>query len=171
MDDDFKEQSFLDKVGAGYEKAWQAFIMPTRINYSMESLGPPVIGMPSGRLLQRYDFFSLNIHGNRIEASLFEQPQQHQNPFKTCLIYLHSQSGCRIEGLFLREFCSDNDIGLCVFDFAGCGLSHGTYVSLGHYEKEDLFKVNETLTYRSSNICSRASAIRDLFSGEDRWEQ
>lgn len=36
------------------------------------------------------------------------------------------------------EFCIDNGIGLCVFDFNGCGKSEGEYVTLGWKEQDDL---------------------------------
>lgn len=34
-------------------------------------------------------------------------------------------------------------VSLCCFDFAGCGLSEGEYVSLGYFETEDLRTVVE----------------------------
>jgi alpha/beta superfamily hydrolase len=29
-------------------------------------------------------------------------------------------------------------LGLCTFDFSGCGNAEGEYVSLGYFEQEDL---------------------------------
>jgi pimeloyl-ACP methyl ester carboxylesterase len=39
------------------------------------------------------------------------------------------------------------------FDFAGCGLSSGEYVSLGHYEKDDLTTIVAHL--RSKDLVTR----------------
>lgn len=65
---------------------------------------------------------------------------------KPCLIYLHSQTGNRLEGLFLLNQCAKRRIALLLFDFAGCGLSDGEYVSLGYHEKNDLNGIiNQTL--------------------------
>ena len=44
------------------------------------------------------------------------------------VVYLHSQGGNRLEGLFLEEYCSDNGYALCLMDFLGCGVSDGEYV-------------------------------------------
>jgi len=51
---------------------------------------------------------------------------------------LHCNSGCRIEGknlaykgLTYLKLAIENDFNYVIFDFAGCGLSGGDYVSLG----------------------------------------
>lgn len=54
------------------------------------------------------------------------------------LIYVHSQQGCKLEGLFLKEEIITNNISLVLFDFCGCGKSEGQYISLGHKESIDL---------------------------------
>ena len=42
--------------------------------------------------------------------------------------------------------CAKRRIALLLFDFAGCGLSEGDYVSLGYHEKDDLNGIiNQTL--------------------------
>jgi alpha/beta superfamily hydrolase len=54
------------------------------------------------------------------------------------VIYLHGNSSSRLEGLKVATELLKKDINIFVFDFAGCGLSEGEYISLGWYEKEDL---------------------------------
>ena len=54
------------------------------------------------------------------------------------LIYLHGNSSSRLEGLKIATELFRRGINLFVFDFAGCGLSEGDYISLGWNEKEDL---------------------------------
>lgn len=74
-----------------------------------------------------------NIHLNKeIE---FKKPKKGEE--KACLIYLHSHSANRIEGLSLLDHVIA-DFNLCVFDFAGCGKSEGEFVTLGLKESEDL---------------------------------
>ncbi len=63
-----------------------------------------------------------------------------------CVIYCHSQSGNRVEGMFLQEFCIENGYGLCVFDFNSCGKSEGEFVTLGWREQDDLEKLINILT-------------------------
>ena len=53
-----------------------------------------------------------------------------------CVVYFHSHGGCRLEGQFLKPHVLPK-MALCVFDFAGSGLSEGEYVSLGPKEKRD----------------------------------
>ena len=54
------------------------------------------------------------------------------------VIYLHGNSSSRLEGLKIATELFKRGINLFVFDFAGCGLSEGEYISLGWHEKEDL---------------------------------
>lgn len=54
------------------------------------------------------------------------------------VIYLHGNSSSRLEGLKIATELLKRGINLFVFDFAGCGLSEGEYISLGWHEKEDL---------------------------------
>ena len=54
------------------------------------------------------------------------------------VVYLHGNSSSRLEGLKIAPELLKRDINLFVFDFAGCGLSEGEYISLGWNEKEDV---------------------------------
>ena len=54
------------------------------------------------------------------------------------MIYLHCNSGCRIEGkinnmigLNYLSFAIKNDLSYVIFDFAGSGNSEGKFISLG----------------------------------------
>lgn len=54
------------------------------------------------------------------------------------VVYMHGNSSSRLEGLKLLPELLRRNINLFVFDFAGCGLSEGEYISLGWNEKEDV---------------------------------
>lgn len=54
------------------------------------------------------------------------------------VIYLHGNSSCRLEGLRMAPELLKRKINIFVFDFAGCGMSEGEYISLGWHEKDDL---------------------------------
>lgn len=62
-----------------------------------------------------------------------------------CVIFLHGNSSSRTGALECIEALLPHHIQLFCFDFAGCGLSDGEYISLGYYEKEDLNCVVEHL--------------------------
>ena len=70
-----------------------------------------------------------------------------EKPQKPCLVYLHSHNANRLEGLsLLYHIVPDYDF--CVFDFNGCGLSEGDYVTLGIGESEDTVKILAELKLR-----------------------
>jgi len=54
------------------------------------------------------------------------------------VIYLHGNSSSRVEGLRMAPELMKRNINIFVFDFAGCGMSEGEYISLGWHEKDDL---------------------------------
>jgi pimeloyl-ACP methyl ester carboxylesterase len=55
-----------------------------------------------------------------------------------CVVYLHSQTGSRIEAKACLDVLLPLNISVFTFDFGGCGQSGGEYVTLGYYEKEDV---------------------------------
>lgn len=55
-----------------------------------------------------------------------------------CVVYLHGNCSSRTGALECMGVLLPLNIQLFAFDFAGCGLSEGEYISLGWYEKEDL---------------------------------
>jgi alpha/beta superfamily hydrolase len=117
---------------------------------------------------QKYDSYRIdsefvNTRGNTIQYSVFVPVKSGARVEKyqslkmncPCVIYCHSQQGCRIEGLFLQEFCIENGIGLCLFDFGGCGKSTGEFVTLGWKETDDLAQMIDLVTgnLRATQIC------------------
>lgn len=72
-----------------------------------------------------------------------EQEQLLEGPTTTyenmdCVVYLHTHSGCQIQGLPLREWFILKNKALCIFDFHANGMSDGKYTSFGYYETFDL---------------------------------
>lgn len=55
-----------------------------------------------------------------------------------CVVFLHGNSSCCLEALPLLTLLSPLSISLFCFDFSGCGLSEGEYISLGWFERDDL---------------------------------
>ena len=131
-----------------YEQAWKMLIKPQRMKYHESNLGPR-IRQYDNYFSYRKDFFFLNKLDNQVQVSLFipYDPNKYDNDMeklsklklnRPCCIYLHSQSGNKIEGLGILDFCIENGVGLCVFDFSGCGKSEGEYSTLGWREQEDV---------------------------------
>ena len=55
-----------------------------------------------------------------------------------CVIYLHGNSSGRPEALPIVDLMIPLEISVFTFDFAGCGMSDGEYISLGWHERDDL---------------------------------
>ena len=70
-----------------------------------------------------------------------------------CVIYCHGNCGCRIDALNAIQLLLPLNITVFSFDFTGCGLSDGKYVSLGYFEKEDVKAIVQYL--RSKDTVSR----------------
>ena len=158
--------------------SWKILIAPTRMNYSIHNLGPTLMSY-SNFDSYRNDSSFTNSRGNNVCFSLFvpvKSGQQVDSPERLqlncpCLIYCHSQGGCRIEGLFLQEYCIESGIGLCLFDFAGCGKSSGEFVTLGWKETDDLAQLIDILTrdYGASQISlwgRSMGAVTSIMFGE-----
>jgi len=74
-----------------------------------------------------------------MKASFIEPTQPFRvNKEMPVVIYLHGNSSSRMEGMKVASEILHRGINLFIFDFAGCGLSEGEYISLGWYEKDDL---------------------------------
>ena len=146
----------------GVTTAWKILISPHKTNYSISNLGPVLMSYV------KYDSYRIdsefvNNRGNKIEFSVFVPVKAGTKVEKylslklncPCVIYCHSQGGCRIEGQFLQEFCIENGIGLVLFDFGGCGKSHGEFVTLGWKETDDLGQLIDLVTgdYGATQIC------------------
>lgn len=58
---------------------------------------------------------------------------------------MHGNSSSRLEALEAVPYLLPSNITLFCFDFAGCGLSEGEYISLGWYERDDLAMIVEYL--------------------------
>lgn len=148
-------------ANVGVSNAWKILIQPDRVNYSMDNLGSKLTYFEHNDCYRK-DFAFKNNRNNDICVSLFipikrdANIQNHEALVLNCpcLVYCHSQSGNRIEGLFLQEWCIENSYGLCLFDFNGCGKSQGEFVTLGWKEQDDLEQLINILTkdYKATQI-------------------
>lgn len=87
--------------------------------------------------IKRTDIFLKNKRGLLLACSHFE-PIKPINPLLPCVIYLHGNSSSRLESLPCIEVLLPLNITLFCFDFSGCGLSEGEYISLGYFERDDV---------------------------------
>ncbi len=163
-------------IKMGYAELVSAIIRPPRAEYELAFLGP-VDFQFCGRDFRRRDFEVVNERGQRLQCSHWE-PVEYPAPEDgeetgtlPCLVYMHGNSSARIEALPQLSLCLSLGITVVGLDFAGSGQSEGEFVSLGHYEKDDLKAVIAHL--RASGRVSRIAlwgrsmgAVTALMHGE-----
>jgi len=134
----------------GYEHLWKAIIRPPRANYELKDMGPQKFitnGIEGGSFkVQRTDFTLVNGRGHDIICSHFE-PYEEDRQYRTmpCVVYMHGNSSCRLESLDCINYLLPLNITLFCFDFSGCGMSQGEYISLGWWEREDIAMIIDHL--------------------------
>jgi len=87
----------------------------------------------------RFDIEIVSPRGSKMMCSHFE-PLEVARLWKEmpCVIYMHGNSSCRLEALELVDYFLTANITLFCFDFPGCGLSEGEFISLGWWERDDV---------------------------------
>ena len=129
-----------------YDQLWQAIIRPPRADYKVKDLGPREFQVSSGVRVMRTDIELASARNMKMQCSHFE-PLETARTYRTmpCVIYMHGNSSCRLEALELVDFFLTSGITLFCFDFPGCGLSEGKFISLGWYERDDVATIVEYL--------------------------
>lgn len=144
----------FDNYKKQYEQIWKMFIRPYRQKYYIYDLGHK-IRTYNQKIIKRHDIDLKNDRNLTLKCSYFEifdtklDSERSELPLndssKPCLIYLHCNAASRLEALELLPYFVEVNMNLFCFDFSGCGLSEGEYISLGVYEAQDLKCVVEFL--------------------------
>ena len=132
-------------------------IRPKRFLYEDDRLGYNLIEH-DGKFALRLDFQIKNALGEKINLTVYipcdsEERTQEQIDY---VVYCHTMSGDRTEGLYLLNYFILKGIGLVVFDFRANGYSSGKYVSLGWYEALD---INQVVLFLRREIKANSIAL------------
>ncbi|KAK2961613.1 putative ATP-binding cassette sub-family F member 3 [Blattamonas nauphoetae] len=123
-----------------------AIIRPPRIDYGVNDLGP-AIGYINEKPVTRTDFEVSNDRNLTLKCSVFYPTEYEITSGRLpCVVYCHANAGCRLECFTILSPLLKADICVVAFDFAGCGVSDGSYISLGFNEIHDLTAVMEYIT-------------------------
>eukprot|EP01097_Dermamoeba_algensis_P007174 TRINITY_DN4497_c0_g1_i1.p1 TRINITY_DN4497_c0_g1~~TRINITY_DN4497_c0_g1_i1.p1 ORF type:complete len:440 (+),score=68.52 TRINITY_DN4497_c0_g1_i1:82-1320(+) len=143
----------LMKIGSNYDQLVEAIIRPPRARYNETLLGSQKFKLGT-REYHRTDLEIRNPRGHTLVCSHF-QPAAMARPKAQlpCIVYCHGNCGNRLDVLNDVRVILPHNITVFAFDFSGCGLSGGEYISLGYYEKDDLGAVVNYL--RTSGTVSR----------------
>lgn len=136
------DTSKLSGLNPNWLAFWNLVIRPPRAVYDVDQLGPPEFYIQGVRASRR-DVRLQSPQGHAIECSHFiprPKPGEEKAP-RPVVIYLHGNSGNRLEVGTLLEPLLRRGLSLFCYDSIGCGLSGGEYVSLGWHEKEVLATV------------------------------
>jgi pimeloyl-ACP methyl ester carboxylesterase len=101
----------------------------------MEQL-PSTFTVPGLGEVPRHAIEFQNARGSKIVGSYYAPPYDMEE--LSCVIYLHGNASCQMEGIFLVPVFVPAGVSVLCFDFAGCGNSEGDYISLGMHEKDDV---------------------------------
>lgn len=126
-----------------YRRAWEQIVRPPRAPYAEDELcAPESVG---GVAVVRETFHVLSADGKSTLA--VDVLRAEGRPCDALCVYLHTFSGCRLEGRFLVELLLPG-VAVALFDALGCGNAQGEYVTLGLREKDDLERVVQSLHRR-----------------------
>lgn len=132
------KRSYISMIRDNYQQLINAIIRPPRCEYTAAHLGPQEFPF-CGRQIQRSDFKLTNSRGMSIVCSWWEPIGLGRPAEKLpCVVYMHGNSSSRVECITCLSPVLALGASMLSFDFCGSGQSDGDYVSLGHFEKEDL---------------------------------
>eukprot|EP00286_Rhodomonas_abbreviata_P005458 CAMPEP_0181334178 /NCGR_PEP_ID=MMETSP1101-20121128/26103_1 /TAXON_ID=46948 /ORGANISM="Rhodomonas abbreviata, Strain Caron Lab Isolate" /LENGTH=322 /DNA_ID=CAMNT_0023444101 /DNA_START=232 /DNA_END=1196 /DNA_ORIENTATION=- len=150
---------------------------PPRKQYTVEELGPAKF-LIQEQMCVRRDMELCNRRQLKIKGSHYlpvhADTMQVTKPVP-CVVYLHGNSGSRIDADDIVD--SYLAVGIAVFsiDFGGCGLSEGDFVTLGWRERDDLECVLDYLSTNKDTACialfgrSMGAATALLVASDDRY--
>ena len=114
---------------------------PPRAEYEIQELGPA--RFEYGKVpFVRQDGTITNPRGHTLVTSFWRRADLAEPA--PCVVYTHGNASCRAEALQILGPVLASGASVFSFDFSGCGLSQGDYISLGWHEKDDL---QTALTY------------------------
>ncbi|KAK8880797.1 hypothetical protein M9Y10_003487 [Tritrichomonas musculus] len=117
------------------QMGFEAICRPPRANYDDDEV-PNFIFIANYGEVARVPVTFPNSRGCNIVGSYY--PPNGEIAEKSCIIYLHGNASCQLEGTFLVPIYCPAGVSVLCFDFSGCGKSEGEYISLGYYEKDDV---------------------------------
>ena len=151
-------------VAEVFDRLVAGVIRPPRMIYEARALGPnPLLVPEQGLVAVRTDFEVTNARGQRLQCSVWKalDPNVSSSSSSTsgsgsgggwpCVIYLHGNSSSRVEAVktqVLKAALAGGAGGVAAFDFSGCGLSEGEFLSLGFFEAQDCAAVVDELRRR-----------------------
>lgn len=145
--------SFISEIRDQYAELWKGIIRPPRKAYETKDLGPCIFSIGKN-MYQRSDTVLKNSRGHNLMCSHWgPRPSERVAEKLPVVIYLHGNCSSRLEAIPTLQVLLPSNITVFCFDFSGCGLSDGEYLSLGYHEREDLAMVVTHLRESNDVTC------------------
>jgi hypothetical protein len=93
-------------------------------------------------MICREDFDVRSKRNLTLKCSIYS-PVRFKDHNRPWVMYLHGNSSSRLDAHPMAGIICNEGMSYVTFDFGGCGISEGKYVSLGWFEKIDLVSVIE----------------------------
>jgi len=136
-----EDNSLLDDPMQIFQ-VWNHIIRPPRTRYECKDLGPPNFMTSSSPWSPGVEVIREDHRVQRddrmLHCSVFEPAVAGDVDRRPIVVYCHGNSSCRVGALEAIPVLLPIGCAVCAFDFSGCGMSDGEYVSLGWNETEDL---------------------------------
>ncbi|KAJ8611661.1 hypothetical protein CTAYLR_007880 [Chrysophaeum taylorii] len=144
-----QRQSAGSAAASSSSKATSTFWATPPRSASSSSPATPVV-------VHRDDFAVPNERGLEVRYSLWTPKLANEPPTSKsgdddrppCVVYVHGNACSRLGSLSLLRPLALGGLSLCAVDCAGSGNSGGEFVSLGHFERDDVAAVVDDLRRR-----------------------
>jgi pimeloyl-ACP methyl ester carboxylesterase len=136
------DEGFWNFFKRQYDDIVSSIVRPERVHYDPQvDLGPTEFGF-LGRRFRRQDINLLNSRQMMIRCSWWT-PDDFDDHGRggdslPCVVYMHANTRGRPAAIEILAAALSTGATVLAFDFAGCGLSDGTHISLGWFERHDL---------------------------------
>ena len=120
------------------EKFVQMIIRPER-SYYIDNTNQSELSLAKLNVTYTVKHFELfNSKNVKLKCSLASSNTLQHDSLRPCVVYLHGNTQDKNSGLNYASDLMPLEIDLFTFDFTGCGLSDGEYITLGWKERDDL---------------------------------
>lgn len=148
----------MDSVNSVYQNLWKNLVLPRRLPYTDYDMGGELLQFENENFAVRLDFILKNALNEQFSLSIYlpcDKNEKIKHGFNF-IVYCHTHTGSRIEGLSMAEKVICSGFSFAVFDFRANGFSSGKYVTLGWYESLD---INAVILFLKTEVKAKSICL------------
>ena len=127
---------YFMSIFSAIDEGIMSICRPPRSEYSLSDL-PESLQIQNYGVIKRIPVSFKNPRNLTIIGSYYAPNEPIENP--SCVIYLHGNASSQLEGTFLIPVFVPFGVSVLCIDTSGSGRSEGEFISLGLFEKDDVF--------------------------------